>query len=148
MKNTYSEKLKHPKWQKKRLVILQRDDFKCCMCSDTESTLHVHHKNYIWGKNPWEYDDDNFQTLCELCHKAVEKIKVEACFLTPISSYKVDYPEEGITYLNMSTWSAEEGVAYVQVFRHFKNDLTHLVSLSEGTLIKQLEMIKEASTRA
>lgn len=31
-------------------------------------TLHVHHKKYIFGREPWEYDDDNFLTLCENCH--------------------------------------------------------------------------------
>ena len=45
--STYQEKLKHPKWQKKRLEILQRDEFKCVHCLDGESTLHVHHNMYL-----------------------------------------------------------------------------------------------------
>lgn len=32
MKKTYKENLKNPKWQKKRLKILKRDDFKCRCC--------------------------------------------------------------------------------------------------------------------
>lgn len=66
---TYSEKLKDPRWQKKRLEVLQRDDFTCQSCLDTESTLHVHHHWYEKGKNPWEYPDNCFITLCESCHE-------------------------------------------------------------------------------
>jgi hypothetical protein len=67
---TYSEKLKDPRWQKKRLEVLQRDGFTCCDCSDTKKTLHVHHKSYSKGRDPWDYPDDNFSTLCEDCHKS------------------------------------------------------------------------------
>lgn len=68
---TYSEKLKSPKWQKKRLEIMERDGFQCQMCFDREETLTVHHKYYIRGNNPWEYDDDCLITLCEDCHQSV-----------------------------------------------------------------------------
>jgi hypothetical protein len=71
----YSELLKHPKWQRKRLEIMQRDNFKCCLCLDEETTLNVHHKQYMNGKKPWEYEDDNFMTLCEDCHSLVEDYK-------------------------------------------------------------------------
>ena len=65
----YSEQLKDPRWQKKRLEILQRDDFTCQVCGDKESTLHVHHKCYTKGKKPWEYEAYSLITLCEECHK-------------------------------------------------------------------------------
>lgn len=65
---SYSEKLKDPRWQKKRLEILNRDEWACCICGESENTLHVHHKSYVKGKDPWDYDDDNFETLCEFCH--------------------------------------------------------------------------------
>lgn len=65
---TYSEKLKHPKWQKKRLEILQRDNFTCRHCGDTETTLHVHHEKYT-GKNPWDADNDDLITICLDCHE-------------------------------------------------------------------------------
>lgn len=68
MKESYSEKLKNPKWQKLRLKILERDNWTCQNCFDAESTLHVHHKIYEYGKNPWEYPSNNFITLCEECH--------------------------------------------------------------------------------
>lgn len=74
---TYSEKLKNPKWQKKRLQILERDVFTCQKCLDKESTLHVHHKFYTKGKNPWEYDNYVLITLCEKCHQLEEQILIQ-----------------------------------------------------------------------
>lgn len=71
---TYSEKLKHPKWQKKRLEILQRDNFKCTLCDNSEKTLHVHHDVYI-GKNPWDTPSDCLNTLCEDCHTFEHELK-------------------------------------------------------------------------
>jgi hypothetical protein len=65
---TYSEKLKDPRWQRKRLEILQRDSFTCQDCGDSESTLHVHHCLYIWGHDPWDYAPGELRTLCETCH--------------------------------------------------------------------------------
>ena len=66
----YSEQIKHPKWQRKRLEILQRDDFTCRSCENTEKTLHVHHIVYKEILYPWEYKDEELITLCEECHEA------------------------------------------------------------------------------
>ncbi len=65
---TYKEKLKDPRWQKKRLEVFQRDDFRCQLCWDNRSTLHVHHKYYKRGQSPWDYKMKAFLTLCEKCH--------------------------------------------------------------------------------
>ena len=69
MYKSYSEKLKDPRWQKKRLKILERDNWTCQICDSTDKTLHVHHKIYIAGYDPWEYDDDTLITYCEDCHE-------------------------------------------------------------------------------
>ncbi len=66
---TYQEKLKHPKWQKKRLEILKRDNWACKKCGDVESELMVHHKFYKKGIEPWEYNNDALVTLCINCHE-------------------------------------------------------------------------------
>lgn len=65
---TYSEKLKDPRWQRKRLEVLERSDFHCELCADGEATLHVHHKAYFKGREPWEYDPEQLVALCEACH--------------------------------------------------------------------------------
>jgi phage terminase large subunit GpA-like protein len=75
--SAYSDKLKSPKWQKKRLQILNRDRFTCKLCKDTETTLHVHHKYYVDNCEPWEYPNTALVTLCEHCHKVVEDQKDE-----------------------------------------------------------------------
>lgn len=66
---TYKEKLLDPKWQRKRLEILQRDSFTCQRCKTEEKTLHVHHKAYTYLENPWDYDPLTLITLCDDCHK-------------------------------------------------------------------------------
>jgi 5-methylcytosine-specific restriction endonuclease McrA len=65
---SYSLKLKDPRWQRKRLEILQRDNFQCTCCGDTESEIHVHHSYYEFGKEIWEYDNETLYTLCSDCH--------------------------------------------------------------------------------
>jgi len=54
---TYSEKLKDPRWQRKRLEVMQRDDFTCRNCGAKDKTLHIHHVRYLKGFEPWEYKE-------------------------------------------------------------------------------------------
>jgi 5-methylcytosine-specific restriction endonuclease McrA len=63
----YSEKLRDPRWQKKRLEVMNRDNFTCLACGDSKSTLNVHHMYY--NGNPWDAHIDSLETLCETCHK-------------------------------------------------------------------------------
>ncbi len=74
---TYSEKLKDPRWQKKRLEVLNRDQFTCQVCFDKEQTLMVHHKIYTKGCEPWEYELGNFSTLCDECHKIEHELRFQ-----------------------------------------------------------------------
>lgn len=57
---------KDPRWQRLRLLVMDRDNWACVHCGDCETTLHVHHKVYC-GK-PWESSMEDLQTLCESCH--------------------------------------------------------------------------------
>jgi len=68
---TYTEKLKDPRWQKKRLEILERDGWKCMACGGTKNTLHVHHIFYFPRKEPWEIQNGFLITFCEGCHKSL-----------------------------------------------------------------------------
>lgn len=67
--SSYAAKLRDPRWQKKRLEVLERAGWACEMCGDHETTLHVHHKQYLKGREPWEYDADQLAALCEFCHE-------------------------------------------------------------------------------
>lgn len=75
MCQTYKEKLLHPKWQKKRLSILQRDKFTCQGCGDIETTLHIHHLKYNPNREPWDIEDEYLITYCSDCHLLIEFIK-------------------------------------------------------------------------
>lgn len=69
MKN-YKEQYLDPRWQKKRLLILERDDWTCQCCYSKENTLNVHHRIYITDKDLWDYPDDLLVTLCVDCHES------------------------------------------------------------------------------
>lgn len=70
---TYSEKLRDPRWQKKRLEIMERDGWRCVCCGDDSSNLQIHHLVYR-KLEPWGYPDYLYQTLCADCHKKRQEI--------------------------------------------------------------------------
>ena len=80
-KMTYSEQLKHPNWQKKRLEMLTAADWCCTQCGTKEITLHVHHKQYAKGRMAWEYQSHELEVLCEECHEKAHVISDELKFL-------------------------------------------------------------------
>lgn len=75
MELSYSEKLKFDEWKEKREYILYRDGLRCVLCDNDSKTLHCHHKKYINGTFPWEYDDNLLITLCEDCHAKFHNIE-------------------------------------------------------------------------
>jgi len=70
--SSYSSMLRDARWQRKRLEIMERDNFTCRSCGksdkDDGTTLNVHHAFYIKGKKPWVYDEDMLTTWCQECH--------------------------------------------------------------------------------
>jgi len=108
--SNYSEKLKDPRWQKKRLEVLERDNWKCQNCGDEESTLAVHHLYYEKGKEPWDYPLEAFKTLCEVCHEEEHSSRKEyECLLLEIlrekgfSASDVFFMAEGFSSLTMQS---------------------------------------------
>lgn len=72
---SYADKLKDGRWQLKRVEVMQRDNFTCCECHRPAScgvTLNVHHRFYKRVPNPWDYELDWLETLCEDCHERRE----------------------------------------------------------------------------
>ena len=65
----YKKLYLHPLWQRKRLMIMYLDDFKCLKCGCDDLPLHVDHDYYEWGRFPWEYEDESLRTLCQWCHE-------------------------------------------------------------------------------
>ena len=70
---SYSQKLRDPRWQRKRLEILQRDGWRCLSCQSETKTLQVHHVVYQ-RREPWDYPDHCYQTFCEDCHKERQEL--------------------------------------------------------------------------
>ena len=69
---TYAQKLKDPRWQRKRLEVFQQADWQCQLCGDDKQTLHVHHSRYD-GREPWDYPISMLISLCEDCHNQHHK---------------------------------------------------------------------------
>ncbi len=75
LKSKYAAKYRHPKWQKKRLEVMERDGFKCFKCESEDNTLNVHHAYYVTGRDIWDYPMHSLKTLCEDCHKSEHEKK-------------------------------------------------------------------------
>lgn len=82
---TYSDKLKDPRWQRKRLEIMQRDDFTCRNCGAKDKTLNIHHIRYLKGLEPWEYKEFYLVTLCEECHTKEERAVIRGDYNEPVA---------------------------------------------------------------
>jgi hypothetical protein len=50
--------------------IFNLDDFCCSVCGrhNDSTVLQCHHKFYVTGRKPWEYDYEDCETLCKGCH--------------------------------------------------------------------------------
>ena len=94
----YKEQIKDPRWQRRRLEILSRDNFACQICGDTDNTLHVHHLAYEQNKKIWEYDDWQLILLCEKCHEDEHKNALNDILETIRSLQKM-----GITLFEISS---------------------------------------------
>ena len=64
--NDYAKKLQDPRWQRKRLEVMQAAGWTCVICGDKDEELNVHHPAYSAYHEPWDYT--NLQCLCRTCH--------------------------------------------------------------------------------
>ena len=85
---TYKEQLKDPRWQRVQSEIRERDKYKCRICGDTTTFLHVHHIYYQPNMKAWEYDKESLITLCENCHEFAHKSLPKISALMTISLAK------------------------------------------------------------
>jgi hypothetical protein len=99
-KQIYAEKLKNPRWQKKRLKILERDGWACQKCFDNESTLVVHHRLYLTRTEPWDYPDELLITLCEDCHEN-ETNSVDSICKTLVNEVRSNFLSSDIIDLSL-----------------------------------------------
>jgi hypothetical protein len=77
---TYYEKLQDPRWQRKRLDVMQRAGFACEWCGSRAAALNIHHGWYAKGCEPWDYGEVTLYCLCQPCHERAETLKRELYF--------------------------------------------------------------------
>lgn len=73
---SYYELLRDPRWQRKRLEVMERAGFTCEECDKGDETLNVHHSFYEKNRDPWDYPDRSLHCLCEKCHDEAERMRV------------------------------------------------------------------------
>lgn len=71
---SYRKMLTDSRWSQRRLDIMRRDGFRCRRCGG-KGKLNVHHRWYIYGRQPWQYPDCSLVTLCEKCHRHVHLMR-------------------------------------------------------------------------
>jgi hypothetical protein len=118
---TYSERLRDPRWQKKRLEIMQRDGFACTLCQDERATLNVHHCYYEQDRDPWDYPDTSLLTLCQPCHeKETHFLKVMkrglAIELGKLGARSVHYYELAMAFARLDPKRLDQAVWFVGFF--------------------------------
>lgn len=81
---TYSEKLRDPRWRDFRAEFISSRPSRECddCCEDTVGTLHVHHRLYRPGTEPWEYEFSELRLLCEECHGRIHDVEKRIRALT------------------------------------------------------------------
>ena len=140
MVKSYSDKLRDPRWQKKRLKILERDKWTCQLCKDQETTLNVHHLEY--GPEPWEIEDSKLTTLCWHCHTEIEHIKKGTEHELDFKSVRI-YKSNDWNMNDRIMFTSLNGMVLMRIFDssdhcligfEFYNDLANMKTLITHTL--------------
>jgi len=128
---TYTEKLRDPRWQRRRLEVMQNAGFACERCNADDVILNVHHIVYRRGAEPWDYDDDDLACLCEDCHdrehRAIDMLR---------RLIRKGHPEN-IVRLVARHIDEESGAAFQPPLYRIAQRLIESVSDSDEALIKR-----------
>ena len=65
---SYQSKLHDPRWESRRRRFIAGQGAWCRSCKRRDVTLHVHHRVYRRGVEPWDHCDDDLVVLCAGCH--------------------------------------------------------------------------------
>lgn len=152
----YREKLQNSFWIAKRHWIIRLDNYHCRNCMqpafkkafdakniiregeknpisnrafiiiEDKLELNVHHKYYMEGKEPWEYDDDALITLCPPCHKKEHENNT-------INVYNKD----GIILKETKPCGKCGGSGYIPSYSHIQNGICFKCE-GEGINIEEL----------
>lgn len=95
--------------------------------------LNVHHKYYVGGKAPWEYDCDALITLCQDCHYLEHKSTQ-----TPV--YKNIYKKQVMAYAEVCDRCGGSG--YLPQFHHRDNGICYQCH-GEGVIVDPNDVIAD-----
>lgn len=133
----YSKKLQDPRWQKKRLHILDRDNFTCKSCGSRGETLHIHHHLYEKGKDPWDYSDDIYETYCKRCHAIVEYLKKTIPSVTLVRIIYKDNDDHQLAY----TILIEKKKILLAVFSYYHEKYIELLVHIPSAVIRMVSSL-------
>lgn len=144
----YSELLRHPKWQMKRLEILKRDKATCKLCRDKETELHVHHKQYTYGKNPWEYDNSILITLCKHCHGVVEYAKEKQHWMEVVKIQKFKPSSDGWMFMITFFKDSEDHSCNTGIYAYNKDsgEVYFYLTIAKPAIEGMYKELKKMST--
>ena len=80
-------------WEKKRLEILERDNYECQRCKEKggfSPATCVHHIKHLKDRPDLALDDDNLVSLCDACHNLEHP---EKFIEPPINTKAQRFPE-------------------------------------------------------
>lgn len=93
--STYSELLKDRRWAELSTRIKKERGNKCeyCEVSGPGVELHLHHGLYIFGVDPWDYDEKTMWVLCRehhaVTHEDLKTIRLDSALKTPLELNKI-----------------------------------------------------------
>lgn len=108
---TYSIKLRDPRWKAKADLVKKRANYACQDCG-ADAPLDTHHCYYMSlrsAREPWEYPLSAFRALCRSCHGERERAEIRMrAFVARLTRFEMDGLREALDDLFMGH---EEGPA-------------------------------------
>lgn len=90
---SYKDKLRDPRWQRRRLETLNAHNWQCQECGDTATPLNVHHLAYIANMEPWDHPDALLACLCDRCNAKAHVTTAEPEVIATVAAIAAKMPE-------------------------------------------------------
>lgn len=103
----YTAYIKSKTWDKKRTERLIYDNFQCQLCGN-RNNIQVHHLVYPAHKNFGTEPITDLITVCESCHKLIDKLRKSQEPIKISRKYVTDYKNIGIAILFNSKNEVED----------------------------------------
>lgn len=147
----YKEKLKDPRWIKRRREIMERDNHRCMICGEDMSMLNVHHLHYRNDAEPWEYNDSELATLCEDCHKMVHEnnIHLEVRRSKISGSYRLCFGTDDESGIQAGTVMASDDMDMIFVCADVPMVSQQILNTFDGGMVNPLKypLYREVETQ-